>query len=230
MSLPIAKRRGAGGQNLPKSDSIYKCMEVATTAEAATYFHKQFEQKLSDSGLKEQSASLLTDVKKFVDLIALSSFSGEKAWSGQIQIESRFQRYQEHLAKEAVSQVEVDDITFDYAISDESEFIRGYSSNGQPLETDKNNAMDKLFNAWLVDNNMLCKSGVVYEATDKGEIKQDNHNQPVKADAKQLKTLIQDSNKGFEKYLQKKNDALDLTLREQTYPTKQVEAEPGYSA
>ena len=228
MSLPLAKRRGAGDTNLPKSDSIYKCMEVATTAPAATYFYNQFEQKLSDSGLKESSSAILTEVEKFADLMSLSSASGDQAWSGQIQVASRFQRYQEHLAKEAVRQVDVHEITFDYAISDESEFIRGYSSDDQPLDTNQLNAMDNIFNAWLVENNMLCKNGVVYEATEQGEIKHDDRNQPVKADSERLNNLIQDGSKGFGQYLQKKNDSIDLTIREQAYPTQQVEA--GYTA
>ncbi|KTD19938.1 hypothetical protein [Legionella londiniensis] len=229
MRLPLVKRGTAGSNSLPTSDSLYKCMEVATKPDSARYFHTQFEQRLIDAGLKDKSGPVLNEVKKFADYIALQG-SNSNPWSGDIHIPSAFHNYQEHLAKEAIKEVAVNNIDFDYAVSNQSEFLRGYSNNGQPVDGETLSSMDKIFNAWLVENDMLCNNGVIYEATAKGDIKLDSKGEPVKADPERLKSLLHHKDKGFEQYLHKKDEAIQVNVREQAYPEKRVVAEKGPEA
>ena len=88
-----------------------------------------------------------------------------------------------------------------YAISQAGEYIRNFTFDGVILEGDSLGEMDALFNAWLVENNMINLDGVIYQGTGKGEILYRN-NKPMTVNADDFKNLLNNETTGFKSYVQ----------------------------
>ena len=95
---------------------------------------------------------------------------------------------------------------------------------------DKNVAeMDTLFNAWLATNQLISKDGNIYEATEDGQIKLDQSGKPVRLEANAIREQIGNQTSGFEQFMQKMNDSVQITIQQQPYPEQpaaQEEAGP----
>ncbi|AHE65947.1 hypothetical protein [Legionella oakridgensis] len=221
--LPLAKpRNGVGLNPLPSALSLQKFMEVATTAEAAKYGFDQFKERLQEAGVYNSSSKILEEMARFVYYREQQTKAAANPWSGE-KLPTTIQQFQFNLATEAANQLSAKSITFDFAVSNASELLRGYSSNGQELDAATVDALDKLFNAWLVENNMMSKGGVIYEMDEKGSIKKDSAGNPVKADADKLRELISNSAHGFEAYVHNKNAEVAISSRQHAYPEQKVE-------
>ncbi len=95
----------------------------------------------------------------------------------------------------------------------------GYLVEPKPLSDEIVAAMDKLFNAWLAENSLISKGGVIYEGDKNGNIKQNKQNEPIKADPIMLRQKINSNDAdGFAHYVQHHNKAVHLTIRLQEYP------------
>ncbi|WP_133128650.1 hypothetical protein [Legionella nagasakiensis] len=223
MSLPLAKSRGGISLNpLPSALTLEKFMEVATRADTAQYGYELFQARLQEAGVLDRSSKILEEMARFVYYREQQTKTSVDAWLGERQL-STIQQFQFNLAAEAAHHISDKSITFDFAVSDAAELLRGYSSNGQELDAETVEALDKLFNAWLVENNMMSKGGVIYEMDEKGNVKKDTAGNPVKADAEKLKELIQDTHRGFEAYVHNKNDDVMVSTRQHAYPEQKVE-------
>lgn len=207
---------------LPSSASVHKCIETVTNNDSADYFAKALADKLKKEKVADQYSDLLDDARKFADFIGQQS-SGDNPWTGSFSERSSFQRYQTNLAETSAKMLTDKTIIFDFAVGDHAEILRGYSSNGAELSNEESGALDKLFNAWLAEKNMITKDGIIYEATDDGKIKQDAKGQDKRADADRLRQLITDKKEGFNQYIQSKNSAISINAVRHDHPEKAAE-------
>ncbi len=88
----------------------------------------------------------------------------------------------------------------------------------EELSKETVDALDKLFNAWLAENYMISKGGVIYEGTKDGRIKQDEKGEKVRANPETLRNKISNKDAGFAHYVQKHNKSIHITVQEQPFP------------
>lgn len=216
MSLPLVRNRASEHPPVT-ADVIAKCIQVATTPEVAELL---FERVSASFGNAVEAAvqEVVAIVENHANNMRLMGNYGD-TWSGK-RPSTPFENYQEDLAAKAakaLGETQVN-VVFDYAISNASQFLRAYSSNGNALPEDTVAAMDKLFNAWLAENNMISKGGVIYEATEDGQIKTDANGNPVRADAQALREKIRSNAGGFQQYLEKNHAPVKVDIQQQPYP------------
>jgi len=224
--LPLVRKRGTDGVRLPNADAITQCMRLSSTAEAAQYLYEQAKGVFS-SMMKQEPVKKVVDIlKAHAENVGLIKKDNGNSWAGK-PISTDFNKLQAELAAEAAKFMSehAEDITFDYAVGKDSELLRGYSSNGNPLDGERVAAMDLLFNAWLAEQKMISKGGVIYEGTTSGQIKQDENGAPVRANAKTLRDIIASNESGFAKFAQKNNKAVQLLIQQQPYPQQPMAAE-----
>lgn len=220
MPLPLVRARNGGGGSLPNADAITKCMNLSTTPEAAEYLKNSATELYVNAGLSndESIKDVLEILRAHEDYITLTS-DNRNTWAGKPPA-TVFEKRQEDLAAQASKIIgeKVSNVRLDFAISEDSQLLRGYSSNGEALHESDVAAMDKLFNACLAANNMISKDGTIYKGIKTGEIQKDANGELVKADPKDVKATID----GFERYVQKTNKSAQITIEEQAYPSAQT--------
>lgn len=214
---------------VPDKASLLKIMEVVTTGDAAKYFYSQFESKLGKAKMLESSQAILAKVAEFVANVCLCEDRHEQNyWAGKLQdILTDFQNLQQKLAESSLETV-VENISgnlkLDIAISNLTELLRGYSTDGEPISGDLLLALDRLFNAWMAEKDMISKGSTIYECDANGEIKKDSQGEPIRVEAEQIRELITDPDEGFAEYLSDKGMPVDVELHQ--YPEQQPEIEP----
>lgn len=201
-------------KQIPLRDALLKAMEVAgKSVEAAKYLVERFTKILKDAGVLDQCQDMLDKVKDFAKYTEFKLLPSTQPWTGQPGEGSSFKNMQDNIAKDAVSQFKniSAQFKFDFAMDNQAHFLRGFSSGGNPLDANSVKAMDNLFNAWLAENNMISKDGVLYQCDENG-------NKGKVANAAQVKELIGDAEKGFASYLDKKG--IHLSSEQHEYPTQ----------
>ena len=207
--LDKRERQRAKDVILPSSVTLKKLIAVCTTPEAATDLYNRYTKLLDDAKMSGDPAmsGVMSTVRSYVDYVNLATAGGDP-WSGKMP-SNAFQNFQQGLADIAAEVVSEKQVVFDYAVSDESELLRGYSSGDDPLEDDAVNAMDILFNAWLAQNQMFSKGGIIYEGTPATE-------NPKRVNADTLRNKLGDSETGFGKFADHKS--IQLTSHAHEYP------------
>lgn len=223
MGLPLVRNSGSGVTHVPNSEAISKAMATSTTPEAADYLMTQIKEIFSRHKNLDESIvqNVMETVQDYVGYVKLANQSGDE-WAGIVP-RSGFQNYQEGLAAISAKIIQDKSVELDYAISDDSQYLRGYSSNGVPLDTASSDAMDKCFNAWLAKNDLFSKGGVIYASTSNGEIKMEG-DKPVKANAEDFRKLIEDPQRGFGQYLSRTNKSVKLSMQSQSFQTSAAPA------
>ena len=223
MSLPTTKKGSEVAEHPPNSDAIKRCFDFP---ESADYLLTRLIEKLRSVGLLDKAHDLVEKVREFVDIVQQQHNLRGEPWSADLACErTDFQNLQAKLAQEARESLTAtisEPMKMDFALSDMSQFLRGYSVDGKPLDPALLDSCDKLFNAWLAENNLLSKQGDIYEITDDGKIRLDENGLPVKADPAKFKQLFTDPAKGFQAYLAKKS--IQLTIQEHPYPEEKPKA------
>ncbi|GGI93404.1 hypothetical protein [Legionella impletisoli] len=201
---------------VPSSDSVRKCVEIITNPDAAEELVITLRQQLEKAKLASKFSELIEHAEQFADFVRLKSTQGDP-WSGSLAEFTGFQQYQAALAELSIKELKHEDITFDVAISDGAEILRGYSTNGDPLSDEESEELDKLYNAWLAEKGMLTKDGIIYEATQDGRIKEEASGQAKRADAEKIRQLISDSKEGFSAYVKSKSSTTQITTIPRDY-------------
>lgn len=208
---------------LPNKQSLLNIMEVVTTSEAAIYFKEQFEKKLRLTKMMDTCQPVLEKVSEFVDNVCLSD-TRKNSWSAgsSNEVLTDFQNLQQKLAETSMQQVleQVEDgLQLDIAISDLTQLLRGYSSEGVPLNNELLIALDRLFNAWLAEKGMISKGSVIYQCDENGEIKKSSTGEPLTVQADRIRQLIEDETQGFGTYMLEKGKP--VTVVQHQYPEQQ---------
>ena len=223
MELALVRQRSSEHKERPNYKAIQDLKAVATTPEAAVYLSAAFDKAFASMLDKEAVRRVSEELHAHADYVILAN-SGNDVWAGK-QPSTLFQNYQQGLASRAAKMVADKTITLDVAISDKSELLRGYSEGGLPLDEKSVLAMDKLFNSWLAENNMISKDGSIYQGTAEGQIKQDDRGNPVLVEPETLRDALGSQEDGFEQTVQKKNSSVEVIVQQQKYPEQKVAQE-----
>nr|HAT8715079.1 hypothetical protein [Legionella jordanis] len=214
---------------LPSVEALTQCKEVATTVEAAFYFRDQFESKLVQAGKMDEGKKALSHINEFAETVSMQRELKSDPWTGNVGPLTDFHNLQRNLAEKAADSLssKIDgNIIMDYAINDNAQFIRGYAADGKALDSESVQDMDKLFNAWLAENNKISKNSVIYEADNKGHILRDSSGQPVVANGPEVRGMVSNDQNGFTNFLQqfnKEGHEIAVTTRQQPFPEKKPE-------
>ncbi len=218
--LSTTKKGSDVVEHPPGADAIKKCSEFS---ESVDYLLERLVKKLKSVGLLDGAQDLVTKIKELAQVVhQLDSLRGNPHDGDPACFRTPFQNLQIKLAKEAQEKITnqiLDQMKMDYALSNTTEFLRGYSVGGKPLDPQLLDSCDKLFNAWLAEHGLLSKQGQIYEVMDNGEIKTDDKGEPIKADATKVRALLKDPVNSFEAYLGQR--AVKLSSQEHPYPTEQ---------
>lgn len=112
------------------------------------------------------------------------------------------------------------DVTMIYDVTDKGDFLRGYLSNGAPLDPfnddDKKiiSVMDKAFHSWLISHDMLSKDGIIY----KNEPKDRGGNPTEIVSLKTLDSLLSNEKTGLDEPVRKLDENLVVTVFKQEKP------------
>jgi|GEM_PF-2344675 len=225
MSLPIAKQRSRSESLLPDTKAVQNAFEVAgNNLEACQYIQEQLIIRFSNE--RVDSSDFLETVDTIVENVALQQNASDP-WSGQESVGSSFHALQQNLANMAASSIASQvqgALKMDYAISDISQLVRGFSIDGQAADEAAIPSLDNLLNAWFAQKNIVTKDGVLFESDSNGEIIKDKAGNPVRESADKVKTLIADREEGLEKYLNTKG--IKAEIQEHKFPEEKVQAVP----
>ncbi|HBI21450.1 MAG TPA: hypothetical protein DDY37_02500 [Legionella sp.] len=215
MSLPLARNGSNAGKIRPNADSWKKLVEIAgKQLESLEYLEKSAHSFLKKEGLLKEYDGLMNELSQIVKNAQFQENTKVSPWLGDTQRlalnETDFSLFHKFLASENAkavvalfaNQTPGTENVMNYAVSVAGEYIRNFTFEGEALEGESLAEMDGLFNAWLVENNMINSEGVLYERTASGEIKQDKKGKPAIMDSEKFKDVLHDKKKGFEHYVQ----------------------------
>ena len=197
------------------SNSWRKLVEIAgKQVESLEYLERAASSFLKKEGLLKAYDGLMKELSQIVKNAQFQENTKVSPWLGDTQRlalnETDFSLFHKFLASENAKAVAAlfanqtpgTENIMNYAVSVAGEYIRNFTFEGDVLEGQALAEMDGLFNAWLVDNNMINSDGVLYERTAAGEIKRDPKGKPAIMDSEKFKDLLHDQTKGFEHYVQ----------------------------
>jgi hypothetical protein len=208
---------------VPVTGQIQKAMEVAeTSVEAADYLVTRFTEILAQARLsdKPDGKAMLARVEDYAKYVKFKLNSSAQPWIGEEGATTGFKIMQENLARDAAALFKEEaiegDLRLDFAVSNKSEFIRGYSADTKALPSKVVEQLDKLFNAFLAESSVVGKGGVLYQADEKGEILANQGS--LEEHAQNMRELIKND---FEDYMQDKE--IPLSVYQQPYPDQTQE-------
>lgn len=215
---------------LPDKDALLACFKFP---EAADYFLEQFEKILKEAGsdVYKKSEPILNKIREFVKNTHYQRDTRGFPWDGDMQMRTDFQNLQHHLAEAAVRTITAiikGIVKMDVAVSSVAQLLRGYSEEGVSLKGVPVDSLDKLFNAWLAENNYLSKGSVIYQANEHGEIVKDKAGNPLRADSEKVLQLMNDDKKGFGKFLGDRG--LEIVVQQHQYPEQAPAADKRHEA
>ena len=228
MVLPTTKRGSTKLNLAPPQDAIVKAMEVATTPEAAEYLVEQFIKRMESLSpeMVEQSQTVLAILIEYRDNIMLLYSNSEQAWSGKEIPTDNFKRLQENLAAAAIDNIleQIQEmLTVNYAVDDNSQFIRGFVGKNGAVDDATAKQIDKLLNDFFAKHDMISRDGVVYEGS--GKIQVDSQGQEQKASPEKLSEIM---NEEFASYLKAKG-ITEPVVYQRDFPGQTLKDEPSAS-
>lgn len=221
--LNLAKQSAdARDMLMPNSQALKDGMSLCTSEAAAQYMYDRAVERFSQARVLGQDAYLqVVDVLQ--QLVAYRKLADERSdiWGGQ-PVTTEFQKVQSHLAAGILDNITISKpMRFDFAVSNQGQLISVFTAEDARLDTDDETAMNKELIAWLATHNLIHQDGIVYEATDKGDIKQ-RDGKPVTVSPETLTAQLENQNTGFTAHLKKLNQSINVEVHSHDYD----EAEP----
>lgn len=222
---------------------VVPAVEVArSTEEGALY--------LAERARSEYNYPENTDILNSLDNIAetakrqrVDSMGG---WRGVLPQPNSFANVEESVVKDAKTVLDnllksqedvaatqdiLSDVNVKISVDEQSRLMRGYQQHDtKPVEPELQNVLDGVFSAWIINEHMSNQDGVLYEATEKGEIKHGPNGESVKVSPQHFKEEVENPTRGLEQYIHEKS-GIDVTLEVQTpvEPTAEVTSEASAS-
>jgi hypothetical protein len=203
---------------LTNKAELLKAMQVANSIEGAQYLRDGVRSIVSRSRhinsspeLQKVGADVVKAVDEFAKFIEFKFTASNDPWAGE-KPKSSLANMQEGIAQEALGKLDQQNFRFDFAISKDGHFVRGYAppEGGQPLTSETIDSLDRLFNAWLADKyQIITEDGFLFEpdpATGK----------PVRCSVERVEEIMGNSAEDFSEYLLKNN--IGLFSRHREYP------------
>lgn len=224
-ALPLARTNANSGLNTT-IQSWQKLIEViGGRLDSFEYLRDQAQVLIKQSSDSEQFMSLLKELDVLVEQATYREETQGNPWLGlvdKLKFElNDFSLFHQFMADRYATAVNAEEITLDYALSDDLEYIRAFSSDGEALEDSSLVAMDTLFNSWLAEHHMVMQDGIIYSGTDNGEIMRDKKGALMTADVDVVKKIINHIVDGFQAFVKKNNDKLTIKVVEHPFAVAQ---------
>lgn len=201
MTSKFEVARSQTSQRVPDEASIKKIFEiVAVMPDDVDYAQHGFQELFQRARLANDK--VITQISDFTKLVqGYRDKATDHQWQGK-PIDAQFNVFVDVLAEQTASALAIqqhnESINVEFAMSNASEFRRGYSVGEDFKEPDQavTEKMDILFIAWLKNNNFVSKDGFIYEGQGK-DIKLNSAGEPVHANAAEFQRKFTDPNTGF---------------------------------
>lgn len=181
-------------KNAPKTLAINQCMELLKSPEIADYFYEKFETTLKELGLFDRSPEIVEKVKAYVQGVHDQyGVDSDASWQAS-EVKSDFENLQENIGKRAFDKIRsvVDQfLRIDFAVSAQSELLRAFSKDGQPIKDRKLiEIIDQLVNSEFAKEGMVSKGSQIFEVDNHGNMIKDDVGNPVKAPPEKVKEVM----------------------------------------
>lgn len=213
---------------LPSKDILVDCTEIATTADAARYLAVSIEAIFAKERVLEQFRGLVQKFHEHADEVEAGEMQQDQIWAGaapptlyEADAEQRIEAEEQQV--DPIPEVP-EQVTMEIAFDDDNKLERGYIVNNEMPDEAMVRRLDSFFHGWLAKEKHLCRSQLILEATDTGEVKRDEQGEPVQADLDDFKERVLEKERGLQRYVQSHARGIELeTLR------VEVPGEPGVS-
>ena len=217
--------------------SLNKMLQMAgNSVETLLYLESALREKINASQAKEAFLPLMQNITDLIEnatfqeknLTQLDPWSGARGLTDKLHAafnSTKLSEFQDFIATKLLDKIPAESMTLDCVVGDKADFLRAYSKgDGNPLEGEELEAMDRLFNAWLAqpENKMLMQDGVIYRGTDEGEVLQDTSEDTVKARANKIRELLKDPVRGFERYVELKKPGAQVRIVQHEAPQEEI--------
>lgn len=187
---------------LPSKETLIECMDLASTPEAAAYLSQQFEALLIQRGLHKKFQSLIDKFQAYAKEVQATSESSTNPWRGELPLpdyaNASIQRAQ--TVEKDKPATPVDRIIIGIEFAEGGELNRGYMVNNEPADAEAITRLDVSFHAWFARNGLLFRAPYLYQASENGEIKTDENNQPIRVKLNDVKQAIEAEKGGLKSY------------------------------
>ncbi|KTD13588.1 substrate of the Dot/Icm secretion system [Legionella gratiana] len=213
---------------LPPKPELLKAMQNAEKSpELARYLRQRVHEIIENSRYYKKSPEAMAAAKEiekaideFVQFVEYKFSQREQIWLGDLPETSSFKNMQTGIAEKAASNLadkNYEEIQFDFAISEEGHFVRGYAVPGtdEPLDEGTVESLDQLFNAWLAKKYQIATENGYFFNSDK----EGSHIRKLPVEI--MEQLLADSAKDFRDFLQESNVSTTLVTRQREYPGEQ---------
>lgn len=219
MALPLARQPGEK-ISLPTESGLNKIMAlVGSNVETVTYFSEKLQERYQAAGAPFEYAEVIDQVSELVDSVRYKDEQKFNPWLDDLTPDARenmqktdFDWRQAFVALASANKINAQEILMLYVITDASQFNCGYSNN---LNAEGAQAMNDLLNAWLFEAHKLKTGddGMVFLATNKGEIQRDAKGNSMKVPAEALRSLLNEGQKAFQAYVKKHNPGVTVSMQ-----------------
>lgn len=219
----------------PDSQAIQHAMALISTMASASKvkmaifllekFNKKFEGQLkkNEPAIQEMQQLLHDLQERMLKIDSVESKTNAKVWMGSLPAGKDELNFYEQFASVDIKDIKpIRQLKMDYAINNQGQFLRGYSSNNQVLDGDNTFKMDALFNGWLVSHQLHNQDGVIYKTDINGVILLDANRRQQVVDTPDFINRFEDSNQGFLSYAQKLDNTMQLSIVKQDHPSEQA--------
>ncbi|MBI2785940.1 MAG: hypothetical protein HYX60_06405 [Legionella longbeachae] len=210
---------------LPAQTELLKAMQTSDTSEGAQYLSARIHQLVESSKhlnrpeIIETAKKVVAAVDEYAQFVEFRHASRSQLWSGQAPEVSSFKNMQMGIAEQALSKIGSKDVRFDFAISQDGHFVRGYASpdkDAPPMEPTEVQSLDRLFNAWLAEDYQIAtENGYFYKTDSEGNLLKNQ-----KMSMAEVDEIMANSAKEFKDYLHEKG-GIELTGKQREYPGEQ---------
>lgn len=212
IALPPKSELLKAMQNAEKSPELAHYLKngVHNIIERSRYYSKSSE-------AREAAREVEKAVDEFVQFVEYKFSQRANIWSGALPETSSFKNMQKGIAEKAANDLTEKNYTgirFDFAISQDGHFVRGYAVPGTdaPLEEGTVDCLDQLFNAWLAEKHQIAtENGYLFKTDADG-------NKIQKLTVEEVEQLLDDSAKEFRDYVRETNVSTELVSHQREYP------------
>lgn len=231
--LTITTRGSNLTVRLPTSQAIGQAMEIATTAESASYLREHFSARLEQQkGNLEQGRPMINAVSNHCSKIEMLDSIENRVWDAVAPQTNNFQALQQLSIKESLEALPLKQVNMAFAISEDSEFSLGFSTpqsggTAKVVSPEERIQLEQLLNAFLAQSNpsIQVKDSAFYEGSPDGKISLDSQGKEIKAEPEKVAALIEGkfptfmAENGIESRIQQRNfpgQAPQVTLSQQS--------------
>lgn len=216
---------------LPLKEELLAAMKLAENdIEAARYLAQRFREILTEANMLDKSKDILEKVEDYAKYVEYKLLLKAQPWSAEIGDKSDFGNMQRNIGDDAATKIKAamengqinGEIKLDIALNDLAQLLRGYSVDGKPMDPKLVDLMDKLFNSWLAENEIISQGSTLHECDENGLAKEQTAEEKQRT-VEKIKELISNNQEGFAKYL--KDKGITINIQQHKFPEARSEAE-----